>query len=104
METKAYQVIDSVESLNEAISRVRAAQKVFSTYTQEQVDKIFLAAATAADRARISLARLAWIDIAVSLDVIWSFFINSGPVLNCSYCSGFNKKFPFFIIKNATNA
>ena len=59
METKAYNVIDSVASLYEAIARVKEAQKVFSTYTQEQVDKIFLAAATAADRARISLARLA---------------------------------------------
>ena len=34
-------------------------QKKFATYTQEQVDKIFLAAATAADKARITLAKLA---------------------------------------------
>ena len=59
MNTKAYEIVDSVESLNEAIARVRAAQKVFATYTQEQVDKIFLAAASAADKARISLAKLA---------------------------------------------
>ena len=59
METKSYQIVDSVVSLNEAIAHVREAQKVFSTYTQEQVDKIFLAAASAADKARISLARLA---------------------------------------------
>ncbi|MBQ7376584.1 MAG: bifunctional acetaldehyde-CoA/alcohol dehydrogenase, partial [Clostridia bacterium] len=54
-----YKIVDSVEKLNEAIARVRAAQKVFATYTQEQVDKIFLAAASAADKARISLAKLA---------------------------------------------
>ena len=54
-----YQVIDSVESLNEAILRVRAAQRKFATYTQEQVDRIFLAAASAATKARISLAKLA---------------------------------------------
>ena len=59
MENKNYQTVDSVESLLAAIERVRNAQKIFATYTQEQVDKIFLAAASAADRARISLAKLA---------------------------------------------
>ena len=53
------QIVNSVESLEGAIGRVRAAQKLFATYTQEQVDKIFLAAASAADRARITLARAA---------------------------------------------
>ncbi len=59
METKNYEIVDSVESLHSAIARVRAAQKIFATYTQEQVDKIFLAAASAADKARITLAKLA---------------------------------------------
>ena len=59
METKTYEIVDSVEALHGAIARVRAAQKVFATYTQEQVDKIFLSAASAADKARISLAKLA---------------------------------------------
>ena len=59
METKTYEIVDSVEALQAALARVRAAQKVFATYTQEQVDKIFLAAASAADKARISLAKLA---------------------------------------------
>ena len=59
METKTYEIVDSVEALYGAIARVRAAQKVFATYTQEEVDKIFLAAASAADKARISLAKLA---------------------------------------------
>ncbi len=56
---KDYQIVDGVESLVECIGRVRAAQKLFATYTQEQVDKIFLAAASAADKARITLAKMA---------------------------------------------
>ena len=51
--------IDSVEKLEKELDRVRAAQKEFSTYTQEQVDKIFLAAAMAANKARIPLAKMA---------------------------------------------
>ena len=54
-----YDVCDSVEKLEERIKQVRAAQKVFATYTQEQVDKIFLACAIAANKARIPLAKLA---------------------------------------------
>lgn len=55
----AKEIIDSVEKLEQELARVRAAQKEFSTYTQEQVDKIFLAAATAANKARIPLAKMA---------------------------------------------
>ncbi|MDO5143765.1 MAG: bifunctional acetaldehyde-CoA/alcohol dehydrogenase [bacterium] len=54
-----YPIVDSVESFEAALARVRAAQKIFATYTQEQVDKIFLAAATAANQARIPLAKMA---------------------------------------------
>lgn len=56
---KTYEIVDSVEKLEEALARARAAQKIFATYTQEQVDKIFLAAAMAAGKARIPLAKLA---------------------------------------------
>ena len=59
MKTKQYEVVDSVKALEAAIARVKAAQKMFAEYTQEQVDKIFLAAATAADKARIPLAKMA---------------------------------------------
>lgn len=59
MENSKYEIVDSVEKLEQAFKRVRQAQKVFATYTQEQVDKIFLAAASAANKARISLAKLA---------------------------------------------
>ncbi len=52
-------LVDSVEALNAALVRVRNAQKQFATYTQEQVDAIFKAAAIAANQARISLAKLA---------------------------------------------
>ena len=56
---KIYLVVDSVEKLEEAIARTREAQKKFAAYTQEQVDKIFLAAASAANKARIPLAKIA---------------------------------------------
>ena len=55
----AKEIIDSVEKLEEELARVREAQRKFSTYTQEQVDKIFLAAAKAANMARIPLAKMA---------------------------------------------
>ena len=59
---KAYNasnLVDSVESFEALIDRVHKAQEVYSHFTQEQVDKIFKAAATAADKARIPLARMA---------------------------------------------
>ncbi len=59
METKERKIVDSVEALEETLARVREAQKKFSAYTQEQVDKIFFAAASAANKARIPLAKMA---------------------------------------------
>ena len=56
---KEYKIVDSVEALEETINSVKEAQKKFATYTQEQVDKIFLAAAIAANKARIPLAKMA---------------------------------------------
>ena len=52
-------LVDSVEALEAKIAEVKEAQKIFATYTQEQVDKIFKAAAIAANKARISLAKMA---------------------------------------------
>ena len=57
--TKQYLQVTTSEELTAAMARVRAAQEKFASYTQEQVDKIFLAAATAANRARIPLAKMA---------------------------------------------
>ncbi len=59
MDNRNYEIVDSVEHLQNAIERVRKAQKIFSAYTQEQVDKIFRAAALAANKERIPLAKLA---------------------------------------------
>ncbi len=59
MDTKNYLVVDTVESLEACIARVRAAQQKYATYTQEQVDEIFKAAAVAANSARIPLAKMA---------------------------------------------
>ena len=49
-------LVDNVEALTAKMNEIREAQKIFSTYTQEQVDKIFLAAAIAANKQRIPLA------------------------------------------------
>ncbi len=59
MSEHCYEVVDSVEKLEAAIAQVKAAQKKFAAYTQEQVDRIFQAAAIAADQQRIPLAKLA---------------------------------------------
>ncbi len=53
------QIVDSVEALQIRMNEIRTAQKEFATFTQEQVDKIFLAAATAANQKRIPLAKMA---------------------------------------------
>jgi acetaldehyde dehydrogenase/alcohol dehydrogenase len=52
-------LIDNAAALEAKFAEVRKAQEIFSTYTQEQVDKIFQAAAMAGDRNRIVLAKLA---------------------------------------------
>ncbi|MBQ9695766.1 MAG: bifunctional acetaldehyde-CoA/alcohol dehydrogenase [Oscillospiraceae bacterium] len=53
------EIVDSVETLMAKFDEVRAAQQIYSTYTQEQVDAIFKAAALAANHARIPLAKMA---------------------------------------------
>lgn len=52
-------LVDNAEQLELLIERVKKAQKIYATFTQEQVDAIFKAAATAADKARIPLAKMA---------------------------------------------
>ena len=54
-----YECVDSVETLAKILERVKNAQKEFSKYSQEQVDKIFQVAAIAANEARIPLAKMA---------------------------------------------
>lgn len=51
--------VTNVAELNALVERVKKAQQEFATYTQEQVDKIFRAAALAASDARIPLAKMA---------------------------------------------
>ncbi|WP_101911077.1 bifunctional acetaldehyde-CoA/alcohol dehydrogenase [Marasmitruncus massiliensis] len=53
------EIVDSVEALNIRLDEIRAAQREFAAFSQEQVDKIFFAAATAANKARIPLAKMA---------------------------------------------
>ena len=54
-----YPTVTNIPELDAAIARIRAAQQKYAAYSQEQVDRIFLAAATAANRARIPLAKAA---------------------------------------------
>ena len=56
---KTYEPVTTPAQLQQTIARCRAAQEIFATYDQAQVDKIFLAAASAANKARIHLAKLA---------------------------------------------
>ena len=51
--------VTNVAELDELIARVKKAQREFATFSQEQVDKIFRAAALAANNARIPLAQMA---------------------------------------------
>ncbi len=54
-----YKLVDSVDALEARLAQVRQAQQIFASYSQDQVDTIFRAAALAANRARIPLAKLA---------------------------------------------
>ena len=56
---KASDRVETLEQLEVLISKVKKAQRIYETYTQEQVDKIFKAAAAAANKARIPLAKMA---------------------------------------------
>ena len=57
--SKEYEIVDSVEKLQETILKVKKAQEEFSKFSQEKVDEIFKAAAIAANSARIPLAKMA---------------------------------------------
>ena len=51
-------LVDTIDALTEKMHELKEAQAIFATYTQEQVDKIFFAAAMAANKARIPLAKM----------------------------------------------
>ena len=57
--TDARKPVDRVERLEEELALVRAAQKKYAEFTQEQVDRIFFAAAMAAGKMRLPLAKMA---------------------------------------------
>lgn len=54
-----HEFTDNVEKLETELKKVREAQKIFAKFSQAQVDRIFAAAAAAACKARIPLARAA---------------------------------------------
>jgi len=51
--------VTNIAELNALVERVKKAQREYANFTQEQVDKIFRAAALAAADARIPLAKMA---------------------------------------------
>ena len=53
------QLVDNVDALSARMNEIREAQKEFATFTQEKVDEIFKAAALAANKQRIPLAKMA---------------------------------------------
>ena len=59
MTENKYPVVDCVEKMEQRLSDIKEAQNKYASYTQEQVDAIFKAAAIAANKARIPLAKLA---------------------------------------------
>lgn len=56
---KTQNTVENVEQLISKMDEIRKAQEIYSTFTQEQVDVIFKAAATAANKQRIPLAKIA---------------------------------------------
>lgn len=56
---KTYEVVDSVNALEARLAELRRAQREFATFSQEKVDEIFKAAAIAANKQRIPLAKQA---------------------------------------------
>ena len=74
------------KALAKAFVTLRNAQKEFATYSQEQVDKIFLAAASAADKSIFVLISIRWDAIVInSLAIsISSRFISSRYARYCS--------------------
>ncbi|MDR2143212.1 MAG: aldehyde dehydrogenase family protein, partial [Treponema sp.] len=60
METhNGHEAVKDADTLRNAIARIREAQRVYANFSQEQVDRIFFAAARAAAKARIPLAKMA---------------------------------------------
>ncbi len=59
VQTEYEGLVHDLDSFHAKLAEVRQAQKEFAEYTQEQVDKIFRAAAVAANMARIPLAKMA---------------------------------------------
>ena len=70
-------IVDNVDALIAKMEEVREAQRIFATYTQEQVDKIFFAAAVAANQQRIPLAKMAVAETGMGVvvdKVRWSLY------------------------------
>jgi acetaldehyde dehydrogenase / alcohol dehydrogenase len=58
-QVKVPEIIDNVDALIAKMDAMREAQREFATFTQEQVDKIFYEATSAANKMRLPLAKMA---------------------------------------------
>lgn len=58
-DTNKQEIVDNVDSFNRLVARVKKAQQEYSSFSQEKVDAIFKAAAIAANKVRIPLAKMA---------------------------------------------
>ena len=74
-ESRAEEPMSAVELLQQKIEAMKEAQKVFATFTQEQVDRIFFEAAMAANKQRIPLAKMAVENGAVGVSILQPMFL-----------------------------
>ena len=77
-DTNKQEIVDNVESFNRLVARVKKAQQEYSTFSQEKVDAIFKAAATAANKAPI-IASV----IIMSFNLLLSFSFEGNSLLSC---------------------
>ena len=59
--------VTNLAELDALVARVKEAQREFASFSQEQVDKVFRAAALAASNARIPLAQMAVAESAMAI-------------------------------------
>ena len=103
MNNKVYEIVDTPEKLEEKIASVKAAQKIFATYTQEQVDKIFLAAASAANKAAIINFFKYSLDIIISPLFINKFLFPSYIAFEYKKRINFRQKYKTRLSKGTEN-
>ena len=85
-------LVDGVPALERKLEEVRRAQEQFATFSQEQVDRIFQAAALAANHARLPLAKMAVEE--TGMGVVAFPRIGGGDPSNCKVICRNQELFP----------